>query len=158
MNDRLKIKKCMIQLQREAEISIIDYFSTFNSIVFLISSEDSRKLGKNKSIIKKFSKRAGGKFLNYISLPGSIREAAKQCLYPLEIVDFVVEKNNGKTTLFYLIDQCRKDSVLNWHRSKFRMSEILLQKHFSVDNIRIKGINPDLYGYHGKKLWKENVF
>ena len=151
MSQRLRINDKIIKLEKAMNIPIIDHFSSYDSVVFLIDSKNRRKIGEHKFIIKKLSKQLG-KFLIYIFFPCSIREAAKQCIFPVEIIDLVVRKNNGEKILIYLLDQSIKDSVMNMYGSKFKLSEVLLKKHFSVDNIRVEGINPDLYSYYGKRM------
>lgn len=158
VSQRLKVKECIIQLENMINVSIIDYISVQDSnfVIILINRKDRIKLYKNKHIIKKLSKQVG-KYFNYISLPCSIKQVAKQCVFPVKLEDVVVEKNNGETTLFYLIDQRIKDSIMNDYGSKFKLSEILLQKHYAIDNVKVKGVNPEYYEYFGKRIVSEVI-
>ena len=155
MNQRLRVKECMIALEKAIKIPIIDYYLDFNTIVILIDGKNRFKWRKNKPTVKKISKQIG-KHFKYVSLSCSVREAAMQCIYPVKIEDIILKRNNGKTTLIYLIDQCIKDFVLNKYGSKFKLSEILL-KHFAIDKIEIKGINSLYYDYHEKLLVSEPI-
>lgn len=158
VSQRLKVKECIIQLENMINVSIIDYISVQDSnfVIILINRKDRIKLYKNKHIITKLFKQVG-KYLRYISLPCSIKQAAKQGVFPLKIEDVVVEKNNGETTLFYLIDQRIKNSVMSNYGSKFKLSEILLQKHYDIDNIRIEGVIPEYCYYFGKRIVSEVI-
>ncbi|MHA2243896.1 MAG: hypothetical protein ACXADY_02915 [Candidatus Hodarchaeales archaeon] len=158
VSQRLKVKECISQLERMINSSIIDYVSVqdSDSIIILINVKDRIKWYKNKPIIKKLSKQVG-KYLNYISLSCSIKQVARQCVFPVEIEDIVLEKNNGEITLVYLIDQRIKDSIMNKYESKFRLSKILLQKHYAIDNVRVKGIKPEYYEYYGKRIVSEVI-
>ncbi len=156
MNDRLKIKECIRELEKAIKTPIIDYYTDFNTIIFLINTKDRSKWYKNKPTVKKISKKIE-KHFNYVSLSCSVREAAMQCIYPVKIEDIILKRNNGKTTLIYLIDQSAKDFFMNKYESKFKLAEILLQKHFAIDKIEIKGINAMHYDYYYKLLVSEPI-
>ncbi len=155
-SERLKVKDCISQLEKTLNVSIIDYFSDSTSIIILTNVKDRFKWHENRSIIRIFAKQVG-KYLNYISLPCSIKQAAEQCVFPVAIEDIVVEKNNGKTTLFYLIDRRIKNSIMNKYGSKFKLSKILLQKHYAIDNIRIEGVIPEYCDYFGERIVSEVI-
>lgn len=158
ISQSLKVEDCISQLERIIDTSIIDYISVqdSNTIIILINVKDRIKWYKNKHNIKKLSKQVG-KYLNYISLPCSIKEVARHCIFPVEIEDVVIERSNGETTLFYLIDQRKKDSTLNKYESKFKLSKVLLQKHYAINNVRIKGIKPEYYEYYGERIVSEGI-